>query len=176
MGFGACCPPILPAHTIAYYIMENTLTIPYHNCAYDDLSPADRTLADKAREATYLSYAPYSRFKVGAAVLLSNGEMVQGSNQENAAFGAGTCAERCALHYAESQNPNATVVAIAIAARGTDDAFTHQPIAPCGICRQVLIETQKRAGHDIRVLLCGHDTVLCLESVRHLLPFTFDSF
>ena len=152
------------------------VTFTYEKLNPESLPQEWQSLVVAAKDAAEHAYSPYSRFSVGAAVLTDGGHVEIGSNQENAAFGAGTCAERCALHYAESQNPNATVVAIAIAARGTDDAFTHQPIAPCGICRQVLIETQKRAGHDIRVLLCGHETVLCLDSVRHLLPFTFDSF
>ncbi len=150
------------------------IEINYKSLTKDELQAGDRALVDAACEATYTSYAPYSNFKVGAAVLLDNGQIVKGSNQENAAFGAGTCAERCALFYAHAQWPESKVKAIAISARGVTDEYLEQPISPCGVCRQALIEAQKRAGAPLRVLLVGRDKVFAVDSVSDLLPFQFD--
>lgn len=156
--------------------MENrTLQITYQSVTLDELNEVDRHLVEQARQATYTSYAPYSHFSVGAAVLLDNGEVVAGSNQENAAFGAGTCAERSALFYAQSHYPDQPVRAIAIAARGVDGQFTAVPISPCGICRQVLVEVQTRAQHPVRVILYGEDEIWSIASVSDLMPFQFDS-
>ena len=153
---------------------KEQIQVDYQVCKFEELSSADLELVEAARKATFTSYAPYSNFKVGAAIRLSNGEMVKGSNQENAAFGAGTCAERCALFYAHAQWPEAKVCVIAVAARGVNDDFLYQPISPCGVCRQALIEAQKRAGQPVRALLVGKDKVLMLDSVSQLLPFQFD--
>lgn len=156
-------------------MQKNTIQINYDVCTLDDLTAEERELVLAARKATYTSYAPYSNFKVGAAIRLSNGEVVCGSNQENAAFGAGTCAERCALFYAHAQWPEEKVCTIAVAARGVNDDFLEQPISPCGVCRQALIEAQTRAGHPVAALLVGKDTIFRVESVSHLLPFQFDA-
>lgn len=153
---------------------QKSLIINYTACKIEELNADDRTLVEAAKQATHTSYAPYSNFKVGAAVRLSNNVIVKGSNQENAAFGAGTCAERCTMFYANAQYPNEHITSIAVAARGTDDAFTRCPISPCGVCRQALIEAQKRAGADIRVLLYGEDRIELFESMSQLLPFQFD--
>ena len=156
--------------------MENrTLQITYQSVTLDELNEVDRHLVEQARQATYTSYAPYSHFSVGAAVLLDNGEVVAGSNQENAAFGAGTCAERSALFYAQSHYPDQPVRAIAIAARGVDGQFTAVPISPCGICRQVLVEVPTRAQHPVRVILYGENEIWSIASVSDLMPFQFDS-
>lgn len=155
--------------------MENKiLKIAYSSYALDELPAEDRALVEAARSATYTSYAPYSHFSVGAAVRLDNGEIVSGSNQENAAFSAGTCAERCTMFYANARYPDSPIRAIAIAARGTDGSFTSAPISPCGVCRQALIEAQTRAGAPIRVWLYGEREALCLDSISDLLPFQFD--
>ena len=140
---------------------KRTLTIQYEACALEELCEQDRQLVEAARRATYTSYAPYSHFCVGAAVRLENGEIVSGSNQENAAFSAGTCADK-------------PICTIAIAARGTDGGFTQSPISPCGVCRQALIEAQMRAKAPIRVLLYGQRETLVLDSISRLLPFQFD--
>ena len=156
--------------------MENrTLQITYQSVTLDELNEVDRHLVEQARQATYTSYAPYSHFSVGAAVLLDNGEVVAGSNQENAALGAGTCAERSALFYAQSHYPDQPVRAIAIAARGVDGQFTAVPISPCGICRQVLVEVQTRAQYPVRVILYGENEIWSIASVSDLMPFQFDS-
>lgn len=155
---------------------EKTLIIKYQVFQLDELEEPDRELVNMARKATFTSYAPYSHFSVGASLRLSNGEVVSGSNQENAAFGAGTCAERCTLFHAHAAYPKETVVSVAIAARGTDGDFTEIPVAPCGICRQALMEAQTRAnGKRIRVLLCGRSEVVIVDGINDLLPFAFDT-
>src|SRR3712207_6635966 len=103
--------------------------------SYDELSEKERELMDLAKKATERSYAPYSRFSVGAAALLANGEMVTGSNQENAAYPSGLCAERTTLFYANSQYPDQPVTHLAVAAFTAGD-FLETPIPPCGSCRQ----------------------------------------
>ena len=109
-------------------------------------------------------------------MLLENGEIVCGSNQENAAYPAGICAERTAIHYANAQFPGVRPVAIAVAARkAADSHFLEQPISPCGVCRQVMIETQARFGTPLRVLLYGEEAIFDLDSASVLLPFQFDS-
>lgn len=143
---------------------------------YDQLSSDDAALVAAAREATSRAYAPYSRFHVGAAILLSNGEVVTGANQENVAFPSGTCAERSACFYAHARYPEARFVKIAIAAVGTDGLEVAQPIAPCGACRQALLEYETLAGCDVPVILCGREKAFILPSVRSLLPLAFADF
>ncbi|MCD8387926.1 MAG: cytidine deaminase [Bacteroidales bacterium] len=135
-----------------------------------------RKLVDTARQATERSYAPFSNFHVGAALLLSNGEIISGSNQENAAYPSGTCAERTCAFYAHSTYPQEKFVAIAVAARDTSGEFVDDPVAPCGACRQVLLEFEKTSGQPVRVILCGKDRVFMLDSVQDLLPLAFVDF
>lgn len=151
-----------------------TQELRYYIATPEELSPADVALVEAAKAATYTSYSPYSHFRVGAAVLLENGEIVQGSNQENAAYSPTICAERCAMFYANAHHPDIAPTAIAIAARGTDGAFTPQPTSPCGVCRQVLVETQQRYGRPLRVLLVGNKEIYLFDSISDLLPFQFD--
>lgn len=148
----------------------------YEVCSYDELNEDRRKIVDLARNATYRSYAPYSNFKVGASIMLGNGVTVNGSNQENAAFPAGTCAERSACFYAGSQYPDTDFKAIAIAARDATDDFIANPISPCGVCRQALLEYETRAGNPVEVLLIGRDKIYIVKSVRDLLPFAFSEF
>lgn len=152
------------------------VVIPVKVSSFDELSDADRNLVTLAREATYRSYAPYSKFRVGAAIQLDNGETVVGCNQENVAYPSGTCAERTACYYAHATYPDAKFLTIAIAARDTDGNFVTAPIAPCGACRQALLEYETLAGHDVRVILTGMDTLYILPSVKSLLPFAFTEF
>lgn len=151
-----------------------TITINYTSFQLSELAEDDFALVEAAKKATYTSYAPYSHFSVGAAVRLTNGAIVSGSNQENAAFSAGTCAERCTMFYANAQYPDAPITTIAIAARGTNGEFTNSPISPCGVCRQALIEVQVRAKQPLRVLLYGQREVLVFDSITDLLPYQFD--
>ena len=155
---------------------HKSLTISYTERPETELEPQWRQLVASAKEATLGAYAPYSQFYVGAAVLLEGGEVVCGSNQENAAFGAGTCAERTALFYAHAHYPGRAVQAIAIAARKGEEGFTEAPVSPCGICRQVLLETQQRSAGPIRVLLYGRRCVQEIEGVEALLPLGFENF
>ncbi|WP_455668407.1 cytidine deaminase [Phocaeicola sp.] len=140
---------------------------------YDELAEEDRQLIDAAREATQRSYAPYSHFSVGAAALLENGMVVTGTNQENAAYPSGLCAERTTLFYANSQYPDQAVKTLAIAAR-TESDFLDTPIPPCGACRQVLLETEKRYGKPMRILLYSKSDIYILNGVGGLLPLSFD--
>lgn len=149
------------------------LHIPVKVFAYEELAEADRQLIDAAREATYHSYAPYSHFHVGAAARLANGTVVSGSNQENAASPSSLCAERTTLFYANSRYPDQPVDTLAIAARNERGEFLQQPISPCGACRQVMLETETRFSHPMRILLYGTEGVYELEGVNSLLPFSF---
>ena len=141
---------------------------------YDELNDTDRALLDDAIEATRRSYAPYSHFSVGAAALLANGVVVTGTNQENAAYPSGLCAERTTLFYANSQYPDQAVVTLAIAAR-TEKDFIDTPIPPCGACRQVILETEKRYKQPIRILLYGKKCIYEVQSIGHLSPLSFDA-
>ena len=152
------------------------LNIKYSVATINDLSDADRVLVEQARLATHRSYAPYSKFCVGAAIQLDNGEIITGANQENVAYPSGTCAERTACYYAHALYPDANFSAIAIAARGTDGNEVTLPIAPCGACRQALLEYETLAGKDVRVILTGSEKVIILPSVKSLLPFAFSEF
>lgn len=141
---------------------------------YNELSISDQKLVKTAMEATARSYVPYSHFSVGAAALLGNGTIVEGTNQENAAYPSGICAERTTLFYANSQFPDQPVTVLAVAAR-TEKDFIDMPIPPCGACRQVILETEKRYGHPIRILLYGKECVYEITSIRDLLPLSFDA-
>ena len=144
-------------------------------CSYDEFSAEDREVVDAARAATANSYAVYSKFNVGAAVRLANGTIVQGSNQENAAYPSGICAERTTLFWANSQYPDSPVLTLAIAAR-TDAGELPVPIPPCGACRQVILETEKRLGQVIKIILYGaKESYIIEDGIKALLPLSFDS-
>ena len=136
---------------------------------------ADRQLLFKAREATAEAYAPYSNFRVGAAVLLANGDIVTGSNQENAAYSMCLCAERTALAAASYLYPNVAVVAIAVTAKAYNTVL-QVPVPPCGACRQVLAETESRYRKSIRIVMQGEVGVIWrVSSVKEILPLAFDA-
>ena len=139
---------------------------------YEELSEADRELIDKAKEATQTSSAPFSKFCVGAAARLSDGRIVTGSNQENAAFPSSLCAERTALFYANARYPEKSVEELAIAAYA-HGAFLKAPIPPCGACRQVILGVEERYGHPVRILLFGEEGTYVVDSVKALLPLQF---
>jgi cytidine deaminase len=141
----------------------------------NELDAAEKKLMDAAKEAVMRAYTPYSHFQVGAAVLLANGEIVTGNNQENVAFPSGLCAERTALFYANSRFPDVAVEAIAIAAYTNGD-FTEEPISPCGACRQVILEAQNRYRHPVRVWLYGKRAIYAVERITDLLPLAFGAF
>ena len=139
---------------------------------YSELNPDEQRIIEAAKATTAQSYAPYSHFRVGAAVLLDNGEIVCGSNQENAAYPSGLCAERTAIFYANSQYPESAVVMLAIAAH-TAGTFLPKPITPCGACRQVLLEAEERFHRPIEVLLYGTQTIYRIGNIHDLLPLSF---
>ena len=145
-------------------------------CQMDELSAEEQHLVNLAIEATGRSYAPYSNFHVGAAVRLENGEEIIGCNQENAAYPSGLCAERTALFSAGAQYPNVGVEMLAIAARGTDGELQYEPVGPCGSCRQVIVESETRAGHPIRILLYGRKCIYVIDGIRALMPLMFSEF
>ena len=153
---------------------ELNINIPVVFKQEDELSDDERRLLAEAKEATRRSYSPYSHFSVGAAVLLADGTIVAGSNQENSAFPSGLCAERTALFYANSRYPEQAVVALCVAARDTSGQFTERPVAPCGSCRQVMVETEYRYQHDMRIYLYGTEGIYILNSARDTLPVHFD--
>lgn len=155
---------------------ELNVTSAYKVVNYEELNPLQKKLVDEAKEATFRSYAPYSKFKVGAAIALDNGEIVVGSNQENAAYPSGTCAERTACYYAHARFPEAKFTAVAIAARDTNDRWSALPVSPCGACRQALVEYETLAEHNVEVLLVGEKDIYIIPSIRSLLPFAFTEF
>ncbi|MDD4159166.1 MAG: cytidine deaminase [Proteiniphilum sp.] len=138
----------------------------------EECTNREKKLIESAKSATQRAYAPYSGFRVGAAVLLDNGEIVSGNNQENAAYPSGLCAERTTIFFANSAFPNEKVVAIAIAAFHKG-AFTTDVITPCGACRQVLLETEKRFKSPIKVLMYSEKGVYVVNSIKDLLPLSF---
>lgn len=139
-----------------------------------ELPEDEKKLVDLAREAVKGSYAPYSHFHVGASLLLENGVMIKGANQENAAF-SGTCGERSACYNAGANYPGVPIVKLAVTAF-THGEFVEEPCSPCGVCRQSLIEFEKVAGRPIEVLLAGRDTIYRIASVSDLMPLTFKEF
>lgn len=149
---------------------------------YSELNQRDQELVDRAKQATGRAYAPFSGYHVGAALLLDNGKIVEGSNQENAAYPSGLCAERTAVFYASSANPGIAVKKIAIAAwmnpgegKDREEGFQKHPVSPCGGCRQALLEYEHRYG-DIEVILYGREKIYKLPSIKSLLPLAFTDF
>ena len=140
--------------------------------ALEELPQADRELILAAREASATSYSPYSKFRVGAAVMLANGTLIKGSNQENADFTDGLCAERVALFYANSSFPEVAVKTLAVTASNSN-GLIDGPALPCGSCRQVFIETEARYGQAIRLVLDGAKKIMVVEGADNLLPFAF---
>ena len=153
-------------------------TLQIHYSLFDnenELMEQDRLLLDKAKEASIKAYAPYSEFRVGAAVLLGNGEIVIGNNQENAAYPQGICAERVALFSAMAQYPDMKIIAIAV--YGNPQHFQMDNyLTPCGGCRQVMLEYELKNNGKIRVLLGGNSgKIMLIDGVENLLPFQFSA-
>ena len=139
----------------------------------DELSFQDKNLVINSREAALSAYAPYSKFYVGAAVLLENGVCVKGNNQENVAYPSGLCAERVAVFAAASQYPNIKINAIAISAK-SDSFEIKEPISPCGSCRQVLAEYEHKQGYPIKIILSSEKgKILVVNKVEDILPLCF---
>lgn len=154
---------------------EKELNISYREYASaGEMEPADRELVEAAVRATGGSYAPYSNFNVGAAVRLSDGRVFCGSNQENAAFPSGLCAERTAMFYASATCPDTPMVSIAIAGVQNGE-LCECPATPCGACRQVMAEYQKKGGMDMSVILAGRSKIWKFNRIDDLLPLIFNS-
>ena len=154
--------------------MKHQLTIHYEEfSSFSELPEKERLMIEKASVICEKAYSPYSSFNVGATLLLSNGEFVSGSNQENIAYPSGICAERVALFFAGSNFSNESIETIAIVSRG-ELLKKDQILSPCGACRQVLNESEFRQKRPIRVILTSQDgRVVVFSSVVDLLPFTF---
>ena len=140
----------------------------------EQLSSMDRELAEAAIQATEGSYAPYSKFNVGAAVRLDSGLIVKGANQENAAYPSGLCAERTAMFYASATYPESIMTGIAITA-SQEGVLCDNPVTPCGACRQVMAQYQTKGGKPMNILLVGGSKICKFEKVDDLLPLIFDS-
>lgn len=141
--------------------------------AIGELLAEDAILVEEARNATSLSYSPYSNFSVGAAVLLENGEIIKGANQENASYPVGICAERSVLSTAQNLYPNVPVIAISLAAKDSNGCFTKNYVTPCGMCRQVIAECEKRYQRHIRIIMASADKVIIADKINDLLPLAF---
>jgi len=142
---------------------------------YEDAPKIYQQLITEAREAKKAAYAPYSNFNVGAALLLNNGKIIHGSNQENAAYPIGFCAERTALSAAASLAAHEKIKAIAITCSSANNPVL-KPAAPCGICRQTIFEAECKHHQDIEVILMGESgSIYIFKSIKDLLPLHFDA-
>lgn len=137
-----------------------------------ELKQEDQKILEAALSTVKNAYAPYSEFFVGAAVLLENGEIITGTNQENAAYPSGLCAERVAIFYANSKYPNVAIKTISICAYNNGQ-YTKIPTTPCGSCRQVMMESEMRFKKPIKVIMYGTDKILSVDNIKSLLPIAF---
>lgn len=156
----------------------NKITISTTLQVYDDINEVPeeiQALMNSAIEARHNAYAPYSKFNVGAALLLDNNEVVIGSNQENASYPSGLCAERTAVYYAGAKYPNAKILKMAITA-SSQNQVTDKPIPPCGACRQSIAEYEIKQNQPIEIYFMGaKGKVVKSESLSDLLPLLFDN-
>lgn len=141
-------------------------------CQMEELSEEERTLVETAMKATDNSYSPYSHFRVGAAIRLSDGKVIKGANQENAAFSVTLCAERSAIFAAQANYPELPIVSIAIAARN-EEGYTNEPVSPCGSCRQAMVEIEQKYSQPLHIMLYGKKGVYVMDSIRNLMPLSF---
>lgn len=156
-------------------IMDRKIEISYKEFSgIGQMEAADRELVEAAVKATENSYAPYSNFHVGAAVRLASGRIITGANQENAAYPSGLCAERTAMFAAGANYPDDAQISIAIAAADAN-GFLEAPATPCGACRQVMAEYQKKGRRNMSVILFGTKAIWKFEKVDDILPLIFDS-
>jgi len=154
---------------------EEKLELSFIRAKLIELSPEEQSLIINAKNSFENAYAPYSGFLVGASILLENGKIINGSNQENVAYPSGLCAERVALFYTGSQYPQIAIKTIAVSALSKTFNITDV-VSPCGACRQVMAEYQQKQDSEIRILLHSpNDDVFIANSVQDLLPFMFTS-
>jgi cytidine deaminase len=155
-------------------VKQKKIIIPFIEYSSDnELTKELHDLAKEAKKAANTAYSPYSKFNVGAAILLENGKIISGSNQENSAYPSGLCAERVALFYANSKYPDVAIKVIAIIAFHNKKEV-DQPIYPCGACRQVISESQSRQKKPIQILFLGKKRIHFVENASTLLPLEFD--
>jgi cytidine deaminase len=155
--------------------LNKSITFTYQEFPSVNLLPDDlKIVAIKAKDALLTSYSPYSEFAVGAAIMLDNGDIIQGSNQENGAYPSGLCAERVALFYVGASYPGVKIKTMAIAASYKGVPIS-EPVTPCGACRQVMIETQNQTNSPYSVVMIGEKRVFVVSDARFLLPFTFSN-
>lgn len=155
--------------------MKKTLSFNYEEfSSASRMLPEDQELVAAALDAQKGSYSPYSQFQVGAALRLANGLVVKGANQENAAYPSGLCAERVAMFWAGANYPDVPFDTLAIA--GSDHGvLCESPASPCGACRQVMAEYQKKHKKPMKIILVGSKRIRKFACVDDLLPFIFDS-
>ncbi len=153
---------------------SKNIIIPIEELDLTDLSSADQELVEHAKAAATDAYAPYSHFRVGAALRLNSGRIVTGSNQENAAYPSGLCAERTALFYAGAKYPEDPVAKLAVVAMREDGKMANLA-APCGGCRQVMLEVADRFKQPFSVILAGEKSAKIISDCRDLLPINFDA-
>ncbi|MDR1746280.1 MAG: cytidine deaminase [Tannerella sp.] len=149
-----------------------TIELHFDEINNSELAPADNKLRERAIEAALHAYAPYSHFQVGASVLLADGTIVIGNNQENIAYPSGLCAERVALFTAGANFPYTPPIAIAIIA--IKNGVIQEQISPCGACRQVMIEIERRSATSLRILNCGNEQTLIVSKAADLMPLAFN--
>lgn len=156
--------------------MEKQINISYEAIeSYEHLTTLEKTLFDKAMEIRDIAYAPYSNFTVGCAILLENGEIVTGSNQENAAYPSGLCAERTTIFYTGSNFPNAKIKKLFVIG-APRNATSSVPIPPCGACRQSILEYEAKQEEDIEIYFASlGGEIYKTKSIRALVPFSFDA-
>lgn len=156
-------------------MIENKITTRFYESDLDSLIKEEQDLVNLAINSLNAAYAPYSGFLVGASVLLENGEIISGNNQENVAYPSGLCAERVAIFYAGSKYPDLKVKTIAISAISKKFEI-EDVVSPCGACRQAIAEYEVKQEENIRILLHHPDnSILIVNSVSDLLPFMFKS-
>lgn len=154
---------------------KHKISFEYSELQYSEIGEKDNSLIESARKAAENAYAPYSGFRVGASCSLANGKSFSASNQENAAYPSGLCAERVVLFFAGSKYPNVEITNLAIVALSENGEIIDKPVPPCGACRQVIAETTSKHNHPIRLLLAGKNSVLVFENADDLLPLLFDT-
>lgn len=152
---------------------EKIFTAKFIECTQDELEQKDKDLVESAKSFLDNAYSPYSKFNVSCALVLDNGKIINGTNQENAAYPSGTCAERTTIFYANSMYPNSRVETMAIVAK-TNGKILEIPITPCGACRQVILESQIRQKSPIKIILVGTKKCFIINSITDLLPLSFD--
>jgi len=155
-------------------VKQKNISIPFTEYSGEAELPENiKKLVVEAKKSAANAYAPYSKFKVGTAVLLANGKIVTGNNQENSAYPSGLCAERVAIFYANAQYPNVAIKTIVIVAFQQNDEVEH-PVYPCGACRQVILESQGKQTSPIKLFFISKEKIHSVENASYLLPLEFD--